>query len=295
MRIIALPLTTRATASSSRVPNAVLPLTHYHFQPPLRKTEKGKQTIVNRVVNKAAEAWAGFGKAPQSNWKRRVFVYGEQLIDRIDFEELSLQGVDPSLGPRIGQLRRGDADIDGSLIQIPIFYPPSADLGHQSTSPLPHMQLILSRRTPHHRKGFYKWLVIAPLTAPFALIPIIPNLPFLYAAWRAWSHYRAWKASEYLQDLIKSNHILPLPSPELDQVYASCDVVFHPQSDKLSKHTSEDNRPDPNKDPTSSQPRLLLNGDAIPQILALFKLPDSAGSSILRAIEQARTRILVES
>lgn len=32
------------------------------------------------------------------------------------------------------------------------------------------MQLVLARRAPYHRKGFYKWLIIAPLTAPFALI-----------------------------------------------------------------------------------------------------------------------------
>ena len=31
----------------------------------------------------------------------RVFQYGERLVDRIDFEELALKGVDPSLGPSI--------------------------------------------------------------------------------------------------------------------------------------------------------------------------------------------------
>lgn len=50
--------------------------------------------------------------------KRRVFVYGGKIVDRIDFEELSLQGVDPSLGPRIGQLRRGNTEEEKSLIQV---------------------------------------------------------------------------------------------------------------------------------------------------------------------------------
>lgn len=50
--------------------------------------------------------------------KRRVFVYGGTLVDRIDFEELSLQGIDPSLGPRIGQLRRVDSEKDDSLMQV---------------------------------------------------------------------------------------------------------------------------------------------------------------------------------
>jgi len=49
--------------------------------------------------------------------QRRVFVYGEKLIDRIDFEELSLKSLDPSLGPRIGQLRTDNPEKDTTLIQ----------------------------------------------------------------------------------------------------------------------------------------------------------------------------------
>lgn len=34
-----------------------------------------------------------------------MFTYGEGLVDRIDFEELTLKGVDPSLGPKISRPR----------------------------------------------------------------------------------------------------------------------------------------------------------------------------------------------
>lgn len=214
------------------------------------------------------------------------------------------------------------------MAQIPMFFPPSVDLGHQSKSPLPHLQLVLARRTPHHRTGFYKWLFIAPLTAPFALIrelggflsivlsphaisfsAVIPNLPFFYAAWRAWSHYRgnlilyliilsasryshvAWKASEYLQGLIKSNHVLPQPSPVLDEVYA-CYAASEALADKRPTLASHDSNSEPNDHSSiPSQPRLLLSADAIPRIRATFRLPESAGGSILRAIDQARMRI----
>lgn len=72
MRIVALPLTTRATkASSSHLSNAVLPLTYYHFQPPSQQKadDKREQSIVKRVMNKAADTWSSWGKAPQGNWK----------------------------------------------------------------------------------------------------------------------------------------------------------------------------------------------------------------------------------
>jgi Mitochondrial K+-H+ exchange-related len=51
--------------------NAVLPLTYYHFQPPSQQKSDGKrkQSIVKGVMNKAADFWAGWGKAPRGNWK----------------------------------------------------------------------------------------------------------------------------------------------------------------------------------------------------------------------------------
>lgn len=63
-------------------------------------------------------------------------------------------------------------------------------------------------RITRHRRGFYFWMVVIPFTAPLKLIressicaldrvltirtalAIIPNLPFFFSAWRAWSHYK---------------------------------------------------------------------------------------------------------
>lgn len=41
----------------------------------------------------------------------RVFNYGERLIDRLDFEELALKSLDPSLGPRITSPRTVGKDV----------------------------------------------------------------------------------------------------------------------------------------------------------------------------------------
>jgi len=68
MRIIALPLTTRAVASSQAMTNTIFPLTYYHFHtPPRPKAEK--KTVFEKVTGKAEDLWAGFGKAPEGNWK----------------------------------------------------------------------------------------------------------------------------------------------------------------------------------------------------------------------------------
>ncbi|KAF8527439.1 mitochondrial K+-H+ exchange-related-domain-containing protein [Hysterangium stoloniferum] len=295
MRIIALPLTTARVAAGpkSQSLRAAFPLTYYHFHVPPANKDK-PPTLFKRSINKATELWGGFGKAPEGNWKRRIFVYGEYLINRIDFEEYSLKGLDPSLGPRIGQLRRENPEKDPGLVQvsIPLFFPSAVYAAHGLLSPMSHMQLLLAKRGPQHRRGFYTWLLIAPLTTPFALIPIIPNLPFFYAVWRAWSHYRVWKASVYMQRLIESKHVILQPSPALDEAYASYAPSLSPGSEANTDvpplevgthstgHSSE-----------LHSPRLLLSSDGIPKVIETFKLESSAQDDMVRAIQQAEGRI----
>jgi len=289
LRIIALPLTTgRVTAGpKSQTSRAVFPLTYYHFHVPPANNDR-PLTLFKRTIDKATELWGGLGKAPEGNWKRRIFVYGEYLLDRIDFEEYSLKSFDPSLGPKIGQLRRENPDKDPALVQIPLYFPSAVYSAHALLSPLSHMQSLLAKRGPQHRRGFYIWLLVAPLTIPFALIPIIPNLPLFYAVWRAWSHYRVWKASEYMQGLIESQHVILQPSPALDQVYASYAPSLTSHSEpktnvshvEAGAHSSE-----------LHPPRLLLSSDGIPKVIEMFKLESTAQGNMLRAIQQAQARI----
>lgn len=44
-------------------------------------------------------------------FQRKVYVYGERLVDRIDFEELALKSVDPNLGPKITKFGHSEAEV----------------------------------------------------------------------------------------------------------------------------------------------------------------------------------------
>ncbi|RFU35678.1 hypothetical protein B7463_g676, partial [Scytalidium lignicola] len=59
-----------------------------------------------------------------------------------------------------------------------------------------------------------------PITAPIALIPVIPNLPFFYLVFRAWSHWRALAGSKHLEFLLNKNLLAPQPSRILDEIYS---------------------------------------------------------------------------
>lgn len=75
----------------------------------------------------------------------------------------------------------------------------------------------------------------------------IPNFPFFYLAFRAWSHYKGWLrsssllgtvlmeialyGSKYLEFVLDQKLIEPTPSTALDELYAA--GLIHPTREKL--------------------------------------------------------------
>lgn len=48
----------------------------------------------------------------------------------------------------------------------------------------------------------------------------IPNIPFFYLAYRAWSHWRALAGGKHIQFLLKNRLFIHKPSPILNEVYS---------------------------------------------------------------------------
>ncbi|KAG6377118.1 hypothetical protein JVT61DRAFT_1169 [Boletus reticuloceps] len=110
-----------------------------------------------------------------------TYELGERTADQIEFEELALRSVDPSLGPTVPtrtsakQVNKFTKDQSQShpLPKIPLIYPSSlypAGADHALYPPVEHLRALLANRGPRHRKGFYLWMLIAPLTLPIMLI-----------------------------------------------------------------------------------------------------------------------------
>ncbi|KAI0357350.1 hypothetical protein OH77DRAFT_1588272 [Trametes cingulata] len=293
MRIIALPLTPPSKPINGKAPEH---LTYYHFITPPESTNKSSWS--KWAIAKASDLWAGLGKAPEGTWKRKAFLYGERLVDRLDFEELALKSLDPSLGPRLSNIVHASGKEKASApVQIPLVFPPSA-----CTSPLPHLQSLVEKRTPRHKKGFIVWLAVSPLTAPFALIPIIPNFPFFFCVWRSWSHYRAYKASQYLEGFLRQGAIVPQTSAELDVIYAKYAPKPLPappaaaaseKSPPPSEHASPPNDSEHAPAGEVAGAQLLLTKDAVPELQRILDLPEDStfASDVYRALEQARLRL----
>ncbi|KAL2691745.1 hypothetical protein Neosp_002134 [[Neocosmospora] mangrovei] len=193
MRLFLLPLSTRRTLL-------------YAKRGRINKNDHG---YVDRAADFAAKKWAEWEKM-ESGWKRKVVDYGNHAFRRIPYEEWGLKSVPP-----LTSRRRAEELEDRKKVEVVFPWsviPPNNALGILKT--------LATERQALHRKRFIWCCIGMPITIPFALVPVIPNLPFFYLVYRAWSHYRAIAGGKHVQWLIENELLYSVPSKTLDDLYA---------------------------------------------------------------------------
>ncbi|KAF9511825.1 hypothetical protein BS47DRAFT_1330743 [Hydnum rufescens UP504] len=271
MRLFALPLTRARPGHSA--------LVYYlaHFPPPKlpQKPETWASRLVKSAAHKAADTWDRWGKAPASNWKYKVHSFGVNAQARLEFEELALKAIHPSWGPPIPSGGKGAKELESSngarTIQIPLIHPTSFG-PIVKRPPLKDLEAYANFRAPKHQRLFWLYAIASPFTLPFTLIPIIPNIPFFFCVWRAWSNYRAFKAATYLSDLVASKAVIGAPSAQLEAIY----------SDSISRLRQSNMH--------NSEPSMVLDKTAITLLIEAFMLPPEISHELDRAIEQTALR-----
>ncbi|KAJ5950545.1 uncharacterized protein N7479_008958 [Penicillium vulpinum] len=176
---------------------------------PLRKDIAKELSILDRVTTKAAETWAKWEEADKG-WKMHLVRWGNSVQQRIPYEEWGLKSI-PSF--KTQQRINGDH----GKTKIDVLFPGNAVRLERIQSVL---HKIATERQELHRKKMIWSLVAAPFTAPIGLIPIVPNIPFFYLAYRGWSHWRALNGSKHLELLVEKNILNPISLPELEKLYA---------------------------------------------------------------------------
>ncbi|KAJ7784349.1 mitochondrial K+-H+ exchange-related-domain-containing protein [Mycena metata] len=293
MRIVALPLI--------RAPPPQRIITYYSFKivpppappPPKDPPPPGwlpQEGVVRWATLKVDGTWAGWGKAETGSWRLRVFEFGERFLDRLDFEEGALKRVNVKTAPPtkvpddLEGAEREEAEAAWEKLEIPLLYPPSVS---SAPTALAELRALLERRIPLHNKGFYTWLLIAPLTAPFMIIPVVPNLPFFFCAWRAWSHYQALRGARHVDALLQNGKIVPVPEPTFDAVYTDAKVeeIDAPTPDPNAK-TDAGSEGDVNQ-----KPKLIVTRDSLGHAMRALDMQDDDAKDVLRAYEQAMNRL----
>ncbi|SPO20959.1 uncharacterized protein UTRI_00436 [Ustilago trichophora] len=289
MRLIAVPLARARPASH--------PISTFVAQTASRAAEKAaadaaakqkdgsnqsKLPFTTRMLNKASAFWIDLGRTDQKStfdWKRRTYVLGERLMDRIEYQEWALKGIDPAMGPHLMSGRSKDAVAESSdsgipkLDHIPLLYPPSL---LQPERLLKSLKNLTDHRTPHHYRRFWYCVVGMPITIPFALVPVVPNLPFFYLVYRAWSHWKAYKSSQYLSTLIGQDRVHPTESKELDAIFAQ----KSPPADSTVPQALGEKAAEP---APAEDERMLLLQHHIPMLMDKMEFPEWVKADLRRA------------
>ncbi|KAF4552801.1 putative mitochondrial K+-H+ exchange-related protein [Elsinoe fawcettii] len=274
MRIFLLPISTRRTLiyceklpSTSPASSSLLPF-------PLA-------TFPDRIVARANTTWADWERVP-TGWKKTLTTYGNRAFARIPFEEWGLKSL-PALHE--GTKERAE--------RTEVVYPGRFMEGGKVMETL---RRLSTEREGLHKRRLVGSVVAMPFTIPVGLIPVLPNVPFIYLAFRAWSHYKAWYGGRYLAWLLGKGWVVPRESRVLDELYARglLDAgkakgdgkvkarLQDKEVDRLAREVKENE--------ADGQEILILkawNGQAIAEE---FKLPEME-VEIERAVEQVQKAI----
>ncbi|KAL4947770.1 mitochondrial K+-H+ exchange-related-domain-containing protein [Aspergillus filifer] len=176
---------------------------------PLGQDVSGKRSIIDRITDKAAETWAKWEEADKG-WKMHLVSWGNKVQQRIPYEEWGLKSI-PSL-----ETQKKLDEAHGTK-KVEVLFPGNAI---KEEKLLPMLHKLSKERQDLHRRRMWWSLIVSPFTAPVALIPLIPNIPFFYLVYRGWSHWRALNGSKHLQYLVEKNLLQPVSYPALVGLYA---------------------------------------------------------------------------
>ncbi|KAI0022539.1 mitochondrial K+-H+ exchange-related-domain-containing protein [Xylariomycetidae sp. FL0641] len=245
MRLFLLPISTRRTLL---------------YCQKLQKLPTPKQTYLEKGQIRAAKLWADWEKK-DAGWQRKVVDGGNHLLRRIPYQEWGLKSVPPL------STRRREEEILGKEKHHLIF-PESVIPANKAADVL---RQLGTEREAYHRSRLIWCFVGMPVSAPFALVPIIPNLPFFYLVYRAWSHWRALAGGRHLQWLVTKGFLTLAPSKSLDTLY---ETILAARSSKGPTTDPKSGLATPDHANSSGEDQMLLSQESGRQVVRALDLPE---------------------
>ncbi|KAK3152158.1 hypothetical protein QOZ80_2BG0155200 [Eleusine coracana subsp. coracana] len=144
-----------------------------------RTTPEKAEAVVDFVADKMNRAWIGLGSAPEGSMKSRIHSFGLTLLSRVRPSEVLLKSVTKDV--RTLEIVH-PASINPRLVRR-------------------RLRHIAVRGASVHKKFLYGSVCLLPVTSVFMVLPL-PNIPFFWVLFRAYSHWRALQGSVRLQLLV---------------------------------------------------------------------------------------------
>ncbi|XP_020581517.1 uncharacterized protein LOC110025401 [Phalaenopsis equestris] len=144
-----------------------------------RSVPETAEMVEDFTSEKMNRAWVTLEKAPEGTFKSKLHSLGLWLLSRVKPSEMFLKSV--------------SKDLTG----VEVTYP--ASLNPRLVRR--RLRHIAMRGSAIHRKHLYGSVTLLPLTSVLTVLPL-PNVPFFWILFRAYSHWKALKGSERLLLLV---------------------------------------------------------------------------------------------
>lgn len=197
---------------------------------------RSKPRIDEKILDRATKTWQGF-ESSNTGWKKQLVKWSNKALERIPYEEWSLRTIpatdmykrtvkesfQPKLGAHIAPEKIEDF---GSVEPVKLVH-----VG-DSTEAIATVKKLASQGLEHHRKLMWRTLIGIPFTIPFAIVPIVPNIPFFYMAFRLYCHWQAYQGAKHLQYLIDNKQLEPVHLAALDATYNSSEGALNEKKEE---------------------------------------------------------------
>lgn len=147
MRLFLIPISTRRALIYSR---------------PLKKDLSRERSLVDKITAKAAETWAQWEETSGQGWKKQLVTWGNKVQQRIPYEEWGLKSI-----PSFSAQRRIDPSHGTKKLEV--LFPGNAIKPEKLLSVL---RKLATERQDLHRRRMWWSMIVAPFTAPVALVPV---------------------------------------------------------------------------------------------------------------------------
>ncbi|KAF9372628.1 hypothetical protein CPC16_002317 [Podila verticillata] len=150
-------------------------------------------SYLNRATNFASKKWEQLSQAPPDGVKRKLYSAGSKMLEKIEHQEVFLKGVPAK------------EDVPDTTIKtmVPFVYPSALTEAQVQAE----FAAFIEQRVPYHRKYMIFSALWVPVTSLFTLVPLIPNIPLFYNAFRLWSHWKAYNGAKHLAFHVKNGSI----------------------------------------------------------------------------------------
>ncbi|KAG7893541.1 hypothetical protein KL935_002229 [Ogataea polymorpha] len=156
------------------------------------RVNKSIVSLMHRLLNEIPWMETCFRSIPSQNKITRYLKEYQKPHEKTDRTPDQDRKVHPGLVTQLGISPE-------ELEQIPLYYPSLLLSSEQITNEL---RSEIQKGHEYHKKYLFVNLLLLPLTIPFALIPLIPNVPGFYLAYRAYCHLTALNGVKHLRFLL---------------------------------------------------------------------------------------------